>query len=107
MQKTSSTKPKIKVNNHLKGVFGETTTTPGKRAVVEINVKAHKNHVFKKSYTLKQALADTVKHELDHAHHPKKKEKTVYKDTSKFMKKASNKQVDKLVRELKKGKYNG
>jgi hypothetical protein len=107
MQKTSSTKPKIKVNNRLKGVFGQTITTPGKRAIVEINVKAHKNKVFKKSYTLKQSLADTVKHELDHALHPKKHEKTVYKDTVKFMKKASNKMVDKLVRQLKKGKFNG
>jgi len=102
-----SIKPKIKVNNRLKGVFGETKTTPGKRAIVQINVKAHKNIVFKKSYTLKESLADTIKHEFDHARHPNKLEKTVYKDTSKFMKKASSSQVDKLVRELRKGKYNG
>lgn len=93
-------KPKIKVDNKLKGLFGETTTAPGKRAIIKIDVKAHRDHVFKKSYTLKQSLADTVHHEIDHALHPKKHEKTVYKDTMRFMKNVSKKTIDKLIKPI-------
>lgn len=93
-------KPKIKINNRLKA-YGETDTTPGKRPVIEINLKANKTKKFKKSYTWKQNLADSVYHEKLHAKHPKMLEKTVYKKTAKAMKEMSNKDMDKMVSSLK------
>lgn len=98
-------KPKIKVNNKLRGSWGETKTTPGKRAVIQINVKKHKTDKFKKRYDLKTALADTIHHELMHAQHPKMHEKTVYKKTAKTMKFISKEKVNKLVAKLKQGKF--
>lgn len=68
-------KPRIYVDNKLKGSYGETTTSPGKPAIIKINTQRHKGN--------KAELADTIAHELIHAHHPKMHEKTVYKKMAK------------------------
>lgn len=94
-------KPIIKVNNRLKGDWGTTDTQKGKRAVIQINVKKHKQDPFKKRYTFKQALADTMTHELMHAKHPKMHERTVYKKTAKRMKNISKVDVEKLINKIK------
>lgn len=94
-------RPIIKVNNKLKGAFGETTTIPGKRPIVQINVKRHKTHKMKKRQTKKESLADTIHHELLHAKHPKMLEKTVYKKTAKAMKNVTTRTVRKLVDKVK------
>jgi len=93
-------KPIIKVNNRLKGDWGTTDTTPGKRPVIQINVKKHKADPFKKRYTLKQALADTMTHELMHAKHPRMTEKSVYKKTAKKMRSISKAEINKLVNKI-------
>jgi len=71
MVRAAKKKKRIVVDNHLKGSFGETEITTGKPTVIKINVKKHKGD--------RAELADTIKHELMHAKHPKMHEKTVYK----------------------------
>ncbi len=73
---TKKKKPKIQVNNKLKGALGA-SEFKGKKPTgkIEINVKKHKGD--------KKELASTVKHELMHVKHPKMTEKEVYKRTRK------------------------
>lgn len=87
-------KLKIGVNNKLKGAFGETVIAKGKPTVIRINVKRHKGD--------KAELADTVKHELFHAKHPKASEKA----TQKAMPKTINQSEQaRLIAKLKGGNY--
>lgn len=69
-------KPKVGVDNKMKGSYGETIIKKGQPPVIKINVKKHKGN--------RAELADTIKHELMHAKHPKMHEKTVYKKTGKI-----------------------
>ena len=94
-------KPIIKVNNHLKGDWGTTDTPPGKRPLIQINLKKHKEDPFKKRYTYKQSVADTMVHELMHARHPRMTEKTVYKKTARKMRSVSKAEVEKLYNKIK------
>lgn len=93
-------KPKIRINNRLKGSWGETTTAPGRRPVIEINIRKHRTDKFKKRYTLKEAIADTLVHETMHAKRPRMHEKTVYRNTAKVMRKMSEKQLKKVLEQL-------
>lgn len=88
-------KLKIGVDNKLKGAYGETTIEKGKPTIVRINVKKHKGD--------KAELADTIKHELMHAQHPKMHEKTVYKRVPKVI---SPKEQDNLISKLRMKKLN-
>lgn len=82
----------------MKGSYGETHIVKGKAPVVLINVRKHKGD--------KKELADTIKHELMHAKHPKMHEKTVYKRTAKEMKHSTPAQQDKLIAQLRMKKIN-
>lgn len=86
---------KIGVDNKLKGSFGETIIEKGKPTVININVKKHKGD--------KAELADTIKHELMHAKHPKMHEKTVYKKVPKVI---SQSEQNKLISLLRMKKLN-
>lgn len=83
-------KPKFKIDNHLKA-YGEEDDRTG---VIKVNVKKHKGD--------KQELANTVKHELMHFHHPKMKEKTVYK---KLKGQIHSKEASKLLKKLHRSTY--
>jgi hypothetical protein len=86
-------KYKIVINNKLKA-FGQTDT---KTKLIEINKKKHKGD--------KKQLADTVKHEIFHAKHPKATEKTTYKKTDIHSKKEEMKFLAKL-KNVKRKKLN-
>lgn len=88
-------KPRIGVNNKMKGSYGETIISKGKPPVIKINVKKHKGD--------RAELADTIKHELMHARHPKMHEKTVYKKTEKAL---SHAEQEKLISKLRMKKLN-
>ncbi len=88
-------KPRIGVDNKMKGSFGETILQKGKPAIIKINVKKHQGD--------KAELADTIKHELMHAKYPKMHEKTVYKRMKKPM---SQQEQDKMVAKLRMKKLN-
>lgn len=88
-------KPKVAVDNKLKGSYGETTIQKGKPTIIKINVKKHNGN--------KAELADTIKHELMHAKHPNMHEKTVYK---KVPKNIPPKEQDKLIAKLRMKKLN-
>ena len=86
----SKRKYKIVINNHIRA-FGQTDDKTG---VVEINRKKHKGD--------RQELANTVKHELMHVHHPKMHEKTVYK---KVKGEIHTKEAAKLLKKLNNAPY--
>lgn len=88
-------KAKISVDNKLKGSYGETTIQKGKRPIVKINVKKHKGN--------KAELADTIKHEMYHAKHPKATEKTTYKAMPKVISPAEQ---NRLIAKLRSKKTN-
>lgn len=88
-------KPKLSVDNKLKGKYGEATIEKGKPAVVKINVRKHKGN--------REELADTIKHELMHVKHPKMHEKTVRKAMPEKMSKSEE---DKLISKLRMKKLN-
>lgn len=68
---------KRKVNNNLRGAFGETDY--GKRTIT-INKKRHKNKAaLKKFPKIDQTLLNTIVHEETHAAHPRMLERTVRK----------------------------
>jgi hypothetical protein len=79
-------KLKIKVDNKLKA-YGEEDDKNGQ---IKINIKKHKGN--------KSELADTIRHELIHLHHPKMHEKTVYKKTKGEMRSA---EINKFLKLLK------
>ena len=71
----------IKVDNKLRGAYGETDTT---KRVIRINKKMHKrknDSSVKKNPDGSVNLLDTIVHEKMHAEHPKMHEKTVRKET--------------------------
>ncbi len=88
-------KPKMGVNNKLKGSYGETIISKGKPPVIKINVKKHKGD--------RKELADTIQHELMHAKHPKMHEKTVYKKTGKNI---SHAEQERLISKLRNKRMN-
>lgn len=85
-------KPKIKVNNKMKGAYGRMNTETNK---IEVNLKAHK----KKGKLDKVGLASTIKHEMLHVKHPKMTEREVYKKSAKT--KISPSEQMKLMSKLK------
>lgn len=87
-------KAKMGVDNKMKGSYGETIIRKGKPPVIKINVKKHKGN--------RAELADTIKHELMHAKHPKMHEKTVYKKTGKI----GYAEQEKLISKLRSKKLN-
>ena len=90
-------KPIRKVNNHLKAVYGMTTTQNGKRPIIEINKKKHKTISNDKSLLKRdRTLINTIVHEEMHAKHPKMHEKTVYKSTPRKVKNLTLKEKIKL-----------
>ncbi len=94
-------KPKIIVNNKLKGALGSSEFTgKGKKmkptGKIEINVTAHKGD--------KKELASTIKHEMMHVKNPKMTEKEVYKRTAKT--KISPQEQSKLLVKLRHKKLN-
>lgn len=89
------TKAKISVDNKMKGSYGETDIQKGKKPVIRINVKKHKGN--------KSELADTIKHEMYHAKHPKATEKTTYKA---MPKKISEAEQNRLIAKLRTKKSN-
>ena len=88
-------KPRVGVDNKMKGSYGETIIQKGKRPVVKINVKKHKGD--------KAELADTIKHEMYHAKHPKATEKETYKAMPKEISRAEQ---DRLIAKLRMKKLN-
>lgn len=88
-------KPIIGVDNKMKGSYGETTLQKGKRPIIKINVKKHKGD--------KAELADTIKHEMYHAKHPKATEKTTYKAMPKTI---SHEEQERLISKLRGKKIN-
>jgi predicted SprT family Zn-dependent metalloprotease len=94
---TKKKKPKIVINNKLKGALGGSDFI-GKKATgkIHINVKAHKGD--------KAELASTIKHEMMHVMKPKATEKQVYKATAKT--KISFAEQQKLIAKLRGKKLN-
>lgn len=85
-----------KVNNKLKGVFGQTTYHE-RRATIEINKKRHKNKRALKEFPKKdRSMLNTIVHEELHAAHPKMHEKTVRKMARKRAARLSRKRKNKL-----------
>lgn len=85
-------KPRISVNNHLKEYGNE---QGGK---IEINVKKHRGDRLE--------LADTVKHEMNHAKYPNAKEKTIKKKTKIDMSKMSYGEKEALTKKIRIKKLN-
>lgn len=83
----------VSVDNKLKGSYGQTIIQKGEKPIIKINVKKHKGD--------KAELADTIKHELMHAKHPKMLEKTVYKKMKKTI--SSSEQASLLAKLRTKG----
>ena len=81
---------KFKVDNKLRGAYGEANMHTG---VVRINKKYHKRDSEK--------LIDTLTHEQMHFDHPKMHEKTVRKLTPKKVKKMKKGEKNKLYAKLK------
>ena len=77
---------KIRVNNKIRS-YGQEDDRTGE---IQINVRKHKGD--------KKELADTIKHEVIHLHHPKMHEKTVYKKTKGEMR---SKEISKFLKLLK------
>jgi hypothetical protein len=65
---------------------------------IEINVRKHKGS--------KAELADTIKHELNHAKHPKASEKTIQKKTQIDMSKMSWSEKEVLTKKVRMKKLN-
>lgn len=68
---------KIKIDNKLKGAYGETDTT---KKVIKINKKLHKDKKYKRVKANKdgtESLRNTIKHEKLHAKYPSLSEKAV------------------------------
>lgn len=93
--KKKTKKKIIGVDNKMKGSYGETTLQKGKPTIIKINVKKHNGN--------KVELADTIKHELMHAKHPKMSEKAVRKAVPKVISPAEQ---DRLIAKLQMKKLN-
>lgn len=71
---------KRKINNKLKGAFGQTTYNEDGSATVEVNKKRHKDPRALKTFPkADRPLINTMVHEELHAQHPKMHERTVRK----------------------------
>lgn len=85
-----------RVNNKLKGTFGE--TDPAKRTI-EINKKLHAQksggHLIKNANGTEK-LIGTIVHETIHAQHPQMHEKTVRKLTPRRLQKLSKRTKGRL-----------
>ena len=73
--------------------FGETDT---KKKIIKINVKKSK------ATGVKGELLDTITHELEHAKHPRAKEKKIEKITKQATKKLSKRTKSRLYNLIKK-----
>ena len=84
-------------DNKLRGAYGETDTD---KKVIRVNKERHHKNVerYNKNEDGSESLIDTIVHEEDHAKHPRKHEKTVYKDTKKKVDKMSNKEKQRLYK---------
>jgi hypothetical protein len=89
------TKLKIGVDNKMKGSYGETDIQKGKKPIIRINVKKHNGN--------KEELADTIRHEMYHAKHPKATEKKTY---AAMPKKISEAEQNRLIAKLRTKKSN-
>ena len=88
---------KRKVNNKLRGAFGQTTYNEGGGAVIEINKKRHRDPRALKGFPKQdRSLINTIVHEELHANHPKMHEKTVRKMARKRVTGLSRKSKNKL-----------
>lgn len=85
-------KPVLRINNKLKEYGNE---QDGK---IEINVRKHKGN--------KAELADTIRHEILHAKHPKMNEKKIQKKTKVDMSKMSYTEKEALIKKLRMKKIN-
>ena len=91
-----SGKIRRKVNNKLKGAFGQTTYYEH-GATIEINKKRHKDKRALKKFPKKdRSMLNTIVHEELHAAHPKMHEKTVLKVARKRVAGLSRKRKKKL-----------
>lgn len=89
--------PSIQKNDKLKGAFG-VTHFEGKKAVkIEINVKKHATTPFKKSYTVKDNVVDTIVHEKMHARNPNMTEKEVRSRTAQVMKRMPEQEKSQIL----------
>ena len=91
-----SGKIRRKVNNKLKGAFGQTTYHEH-GATIEINKKRHKNKRALKKFPKKdRAIINTIVHEELHANHPKMRERTVRKNARRRIARMGRKAKNKL-----------
>lgn len=87
---------KRRVNNKLRGAYGQTDF---EKHVIEINKKAHKDKKRNRITPNKngtESIIHTIVHEENHRKHPRKHEKTVRREEKKMVKKLSRKQRKKL-----------
>lgn len=100
---TKSDQYKIKVDNGMRGIFGE--TDEGNRTI-RINKKLHAQksggHLIKNPNGTEK-LIGTLVHEVTHAKHPKMHERTVRKLSKKRLKKMSTKTKGKYYAALRNG----
>jgi len=88
-------KIKRKINNKLRGAFGQTDIDEG---TIVINKARHKNKRATKKYAKKErTMINTMVHEEEHMAHPKMTEKSV--------RKAARKKVARLTPQQKKKIY--
>lgn len=85
-----ATKWKFKIDNKLRGAYGETDTV---KKIIRISKKAHKSNGPKWGIAKKDdTLLNTIVHEMHHKNHPNMHEKTVIKETRKKVQTLSPKQ---------------
>lgn len=87
---------KRRVNNKLRGAYGQTDF---EKRVIEVNKKAHKDKKRARITPNKdgtESLIHTIVHEENHRKHPKKHERTVRREEKPMVKKLSKKQKKKL-----------
>ena len=91
-----SGKIRRKVNNKLKGAFGQTTYHEH-GATIEINKKRHKNKRALKEFPKKdRSMLNTIVHEELHANHPRMTEKVVRKKARKSVSRMGRSRKNKL-----------
>ena len=96
-------KIKRKVNNKLKGAFGQTTYHEGGGATIEVNKRRHANKKALKEFPKKdRPMINTMVHEETHAAHPKMHERTVRKVARRKVARMSGKQKRKLYQKYAK-----
>lgn len=100
---TKSDRWKLKVNDHMRGVFGETDE---EKRTIKINKKLHAmkggGHLIKNANG-SEKLIGTIAHEIQHAMHPTMREKTVRKRAKVAVKKMSTPRKRKLYASLRNG----